>query len=352
MQDRILRLLDANFNRAREALRVLEDFARFILDDRSLSAAAKDLRHDLRAGLAQLPQDLLLAARDTPGDVGTSITTSAETTRPDAQAVVVAAGKRLSEALRCLEEYSKIDSPPIAALIEALRYRAYDLEKTILTRGARNKRFDPVRLYVLVTEQYCQLPILETCQAVLDGGADCIQLREKHKSDAQIIDLAREIAPLCRQAGALFVINDRVDLAVVSGADGVHLGQGDLSVSQARALLAPHMIVGKSTHNLHEARDAGTEQPDYIAFGAVFASPTKPDVPQAGPAGLARVAQCCDCPVIAIGGIDPENAPQAINAGAAGIALCQAVIASSDPESVCRDIKQRIAVIGRDQPQS
>ena len=346
MQDRILRLLDANFNRAREALRVLEDFARFILDDRSLSAAAKDLRHDLRAGLAQLPQDLLLAARDTPGDVGTSITTSAETTRPDAQAVVVAAGKRLSEALRCLEEYSKIDSPPIAALIEALRYRAYDLEKTILTRGARNKRFDPVRLYVLVTEQYCQLPILETCQAVLDGGADCIQLREKDKSDADIAALSTQIAHLCRQAGVVFLMNDRIDLAVLSRADGVHLGQDDLSIAQARSLLPAHMIVGKSTHTIDEARAALAQHPDYIAFGSVFNSPTKPDVPCSGAARLSQAAKSADCPVIAIGGINPENAPQTIAAGAAGIAVCQAAIAVRDPESACRRLKQQLDIIG------
>ena len=128
------RLIDANFNRAREALRVMEDYARFILNDSRISLSAKQLRHDLSACIAKLPSLELLAARDTPDDVGTQLSTKSELTRSDPLAVAAAAAKRLTEALRCLEEYSKIASADIAAQIEAIRYRSYELEKRFISR--------------------------------------------------------------------------------------------------------------------------------------------------------------------------------------------------------------------------
>lgn len=331
MGQSIGRLLDANFNRAREALRVLEDYARFLLDDGGLSGSAKALRHDLTAAMSQIGVVELLGARDTPGDVGTELSTEGERRRQDSLAVVLAASRRLTEALRCLEEYSKIGYGEVAAALEQIRYRAYNLEKAVLTRANREDRFRGVQVYVLLAEAYCQRPILQVAEAVLEGGADCIQLREKDKADGELLELALVVGQMCREAGALFVMNDRADLAVLAGADGVHVGQGDLSVEQVRKVVGGHVFVGKSSHSVAEARAAVGESCDYLAAGSVFGSETKPGVATAGIELIGQVRGFYEGPLIAIGGITADNASLAISAGASGVAVCQAVIGAADP---------------------
>jgi thiamine-phosphate pyrophosphorylase len=322
----------------------MEDFARFVLDDGNLSGQAKQLRHELCQAIALLPGRELLEARNTPGDVGTTITTESERHRPDFLAVVQAAAKRLTEALRCLEEYGKIESPQFAAQIESIRYKSYELEKQLLTRTNPAERFRSVRLYVLLTEELCKLPIRKVAQKVLEGGADCIQLREKNKSDSELLSLAKEICSLCHAHNALFIMNDRLDLALLAGADGVHLGQDDLSVAQARSITGPNFIIGKSTHSLAEAQAALAEGPDYLAVGAIFASPTKPNVFQAGTALLREVAALTNQPIVAIGGITADNVQEAIAAGAQAVAICQAVIAQDDPAEAAEKIKSLLPV--------
>jgi len=339
MAKSIERLLDANFNRAREALRVLEDYARFLLNDATLSGAAKALRHELTTAMAQIGVTELLGARDTLGDVGTVLSTDQEKRRRDSLVVVLAASRRLSEALRCLEEYSKIRYGDLAAALEQIRYRAYELEKTVLTRANREDRFRAVQVYVLLTESACQRPILQVAEAVLEGGADCIQLREKQKADAELVELARIIAQMCHDAGALFVMNDRADLAVLANADGVHVGQDDLSVEQVRKVVGGHVCVGKSSHSVEEARAAQNEGCDYLAVGSVFASQTKPQVAVSGLELIQQVRDCYQGPVIAIGGVTPENASQAVSAGASGVALSQAVLGAADPAEQVRRLK-------------
>ena len=150
------RILDANFNRAREALRVIEDFARFILDDEALCSTAKNLRARLQEVYGHFEAGALLASRDTPGDVGTRISSAGEGRRTGAADVATAACKRLTEALRTLEEYAKTEAPDAAAELESLRYEAYTLEARLAARLAAAGRFEPVRLYVLVTSRLCR----------------------------------------------------------------------------------------------------------------------------------------------------------------------------------------------------
>ena len=343
MKNDVNRIIDANFNRAREALRVLEDYARFNLNDSAISLSAKNLRHDLSAALGQLPALELLTARDTPADVGTQLSTKQELTRSNSLAVATAAAKRLPEALRCLEEYTKIDNPNVAKELEAIRYHAYTLEKQLLTRANRTNRFQNVRIYILLTSKLCKHSILETTQQVLDAGADCIQLREKDLPDSELIPLAAKICDLCHQAGALFIMNDRPDIAVLANADGVHLGQDDMPVAQARKILSPHMLAGKSTHTLDEVNRAIVESPDYLAVGSIFPSPTKPSVT---PSGLQLIENTRDIypgPLIAIGGITTENAHQTLHAGATGIAVCSAVITSDDPKTALTVLKNGLS---------
>ena len=340
-----MRLLDANFNRAREALRVVEDYARFVLNDRRLAGLAKQMRHDLCGAMGGLQIGELLAARDTPGDVGTSISTAAEVQRADAAAVATAAGKRLTEALRCLEEYSKIENPNVAQMIEAIRYRAYDLEQQVAWRGNLDERLAGVRLYVLLTVELCRGGVVEAAEQVLAGGADCVQLRAKGRSDVEVLGWARAVSELCRQGQAMFVMNDRVDLAVLADADGVHLGQDDVTVRQGRRLVGGDMVIGKSTHSIAEAEGALADGADYIGVGSVFGSKTKPQVARSGVELVKEVAQICDRPIIALGGITADNAGQVIEAGATGVAVCEAVLGAAEPERAAREIRQAVLAV-------
>jgi thiamine-phosphate pyrophosphorylase len=338
----VYRILDANFNRAREALRVMEDFARFALNDATISAAAKELRSRMQEIYQHFPANELLAARDTVGDVGTAIASPTEYARADAAAVATAAGKRLTEALRTLEEYAKVAAPDEAARLEALRYQAYTLEQRIAQRLAVGKRFESVRLYVLLTSKLCKGEPLTVAEAAIAGGADCIQLREKDMPDGQLLELAKKVCQLARRRGALFIVNDRPDIAAIIGADGVHLGQDDLPISAARRVLPAGTLVGRSTHNIAQARAAADDGADYIGVGPMFATTTKDAGPLAGPEYLKQVVAQIATAHVAVGGISSANVAQVVAAGARRVAVCSAIIAAQDPAAAAKAIRTQI----------
>ncbi len=331
----VARIIDANFNRAREAIRVMEDYARFIENDPAGCEAAKRLRHELAAVYHQMPVDELLAARDTSNDVGTVISTPAERTREDIRSVFTAAAKRLPEALRTIEEYTKTFDPTLAGRLEAMRYRAYELEQRLALRSRRSARFARVGLYVLVTEALCRGDWRQTTIDAIAGGAGCVQLREKDLEDGDLLARAREMGALCREHGALFVVNDRPDIAVLAGADGVHLGQTDMSVAEAQRIVGADRLIGVSTHNPEQLRAAVAAQPDYIAVGPMFDSTTKPQEHVPGPALLAKAIRETEIPVVAIGGITPANLHLLTDLGGRCVAVCSAVIGQADVRRAC-----------------
>jgi thiamine-phosphate pyrophosphorylase len=335
-----LRILDANFNRAREALRVIEDYARFTLNDDALTAETKTLRHELTAGVREhLPDRELLRARDTPGDVGTAFTTASEQRRGSAREAVAAAAKRLAEALRVLEEYGKTVSPAFAAGIETLRYRSYTLEARVLLRGARHARMRDARLYVLITEKLCHGNWLETTRQTTDAGADCIQLREKDLPDGELLRRAQAVAAICRETNTLFFVNDRPDIARLADADGVHLGPDDLPVAAARRIVGQELLIGLSTHAPAQVDDALRQAPDYVAVGPMFESTTKPQQHIAGPELLRYATERTELPLVCIGGINETNAAQLLGIGRPCLAVCSAIIAHPDPAAAVRRLK-------------
>ncbi len=336
------RILDANANRAREALRVLEDYARFVLDDAKISAELKTLRHDLAAALGQLNIEDAILARDTVADVGTAISTSAEFVRETLADVVIAAGKRLSEALRVLEEVAKAVNAAPAAAIEQIRYRGYTLEQTLARIVRQADRFANVQLYVLLTEALCRKPWEQTLDALLTGGAQCIQLREKELPDQEFLRRARMVAQRCRQAGVISIINDRPDIAQLAGADGVHLGQTDLPCAEARKLLGHGPIIGVSTENLIQARQAVHDGATYVGVGPMFPTNTKEKPRIAGPAYAADAVKSVSVPCVAIGGIMPENVGALTTVGVCCVAVCSAIIGAADPAVRCRDFLAKL----------
>ncbi len=340
----MLRLLDANANRAREALRVLEDYTRFVLDDESLSGRLKGLRHDLAAATEDWQGEAILH-RDTPGDVGTFITTSTEQAREGMDEVLIAAGKRLGEALRSLEEYSKTFSSTDAKKIESIRYRFYDIEQAIARTLRPAKLFSAVRLYVLITESACKNDWSKTAEAAIRGGADALQLREKDMESGELLRRAKLLATLCKKHDVLLIINDRPDIALLSDADGLHVGQGDLPAIQARKIVGSGKIVGVSTHNMSQAKQAVLDGADYIGVGPVFRSSTKPrnwaEIP--GLAFAAEVAKAVKIPTVAIAGITPQNVGQVVSAGVSAIAVTAAITSSDDVETATRELKKTLA---------
>ena len=340
MSANILRLLDANANRAREALRVLEDYTRFILNDDELSGRLKHLRHDLAAAMRSWVGDAIVF-RDIVGDVGTTIKTDAELKREDLDHVVIAAGKRLGEALRAMEEYSKTITPADAAALESLRYRFYDIELAISRTFRGGNRFDAVRLYVLITESACRRPWLETATAAIAGGADALQLREKNLESGELLRRAIAMVTLCRKHNVLAIINDRPDIAVLSGADGVHVGQGDLPAIEVRKIVGNQKIVGVSTHEIGQAKQAVLDGADYIGVGPVFRSSTKPrhwaEIP--GLKFARQIAETVKLPAVAIAGINDQNVLAVIDTGMKAIAVTAAVTDTDDVEAAARRMK-------------
>lgn len=335
----IYRILDANFNRAREALRVAEDCGRFALNDPAVTTMAKYMRSDLREILAGMPAEEFLASRDTPGDIGTELTSPNEQRRADLRDVATAACKRLGESLRSIEEYSKVVAPGQTVAIERMRYNAYTLERRLIGRFAVAECFAGARLYVLVGSHCCRPSLLETARAAIAGGADILQLRDKDVPDAALLAMAAELRELTDETGRMLIINDRPDVAAIVGADGVHLGHRDLPIAESRRLLRPNAIVGRSTHNLEQARAAVNEGADYVAVGPIFQTETKDAGPPVGTELLRQVAGEISLPVVAIGGISVENAAQVVAAGASCLAVSSAVCGAKDPHAAAAAIK-------------
>ncbi len=339
MNPKVARIIDANFNRAREALRVMEDHARFMLDHESLAKRLKVVRHELTSAVTSGITDALMIARDTPGDVGTSNETESEYRRGDAESVVQAAGKRLSEALRVIEEYAKTFDETTARRVEQLRYSGYELEKELGLHMRAREAFGDVHLYVLITESLCKQPLSAVIKSVSESVGRCyFQLREKGLGDAELLDRAGVFVQCCRDAGAISIINDRCDIAIASGADGVHVGQDDLSIDTVRQIAGAELLVGISTHSVEQARVAMAQRPDYVAVGPMFATPLKPDSDVAGPQCMRQVAELTSLPKVGIGGINADNAGDVFDAGADCVAVCTAIVASDKPGEVSRAI--------------
>lgn len=349
-----LRIIDANLNRAREALRVMEEYARLTLDDADLTAHIKEARHELAHSVSDELSRALLAARDIVGDVGCGVRTETEFERTDVAAVARAAGKRLSEALRTVEEYGKTLDPALAAVVEKVRYRGYEMERRLDRSARARERFGRVRLYVIVTESLCRpqsgsttqsgsaVDWFATAEAALRGGADALQLREKTLPDRELLDRAKRLAALCRDHDAIFVVNDRADLATLCGADGVHLGQDDLPVSAARRIMPSTGIIGVSAHTIEQVKAAASSAPDYIAVGTMFPSSTKPQVDIRGPTLLVEARACTSLPLVAIGGINEATVPAVLSVVPCTVCVCQAVIGQPNVEQAASGLRSLI----------
>ena len=344
MERAVYRIIDANFNRAREAIRVIEEYCRFALNSTWLSRRSKELRHKLSRAVSQLDSSRLLSSRDTLNDVGIGEKVDHQLSRGDLKECLTAGCKRLTEALRVLAEAIQTQNKSVAQTIEMLRYDAYTLEKDICIFSEPVEKFKKVSLYIVITSD---LPaeIISLTYKCATSGADCIQLRAKAIEDDKLFATAVEFVQINKDEGVLSVINDRVDIAIAADADGIHFGQNDLPVECARRLQLQPMIIGKSTHSPSQLRAACDEHPTYVGLGPVFATGTKPT---AKAVGLEYVRQAKHILVdtgvghTAIGGITLDNVEQVLSAGAESIAVCSGVTKAKDPAAACRAMKAKI----------
>ena len=341
----VARVVDAGANRAREALRVLEDYARFVLDDTFLTGQLKALRHDLTALLEPLPPYVLLSARDTQGDVGTALSTTGELNRADTQAVVLANAKRLQEALRSLEEFGKTLLPELGGRLEQMRYRSYTLERALVLGGLARDRLADARLYVLVTDALCRASLVGTVKEAVLGGAQVIQLREKAVDDRTLLERAREVRAITREHGVLFIVNDRPDIALASEADGVHLGEDDLPVQAARRVLGPRALIGVSTHDVEQVRRAVLDGASYLGVGPTFPSKTKGFEAFAGLEFVRQAAAETSLPAFVLGGVTLENVGEVLAAGGRRIAVSHAICAADDARAVAARFRAALSNI-------
>ena len=331
--DNIYRVIDANLNRAAEGLRVLEDAVRFCMDHEDLTRKLKNLRHLLVKVANDLPgEEKLIISRSSLQDVGAGLK---ETSREKIEELIGANFKRVEEAQRCLEEYGKLILPSWGEKFRQLRFQTYVLEKKVRINFRKKIDFS---LYAITESSLPEKELLFKVDQAVKGGITVLQLREKTLSSREFLTRALKLRKIIPPQVS-FIINDRIDIALACGAEGVHLGQDDIPLSFARKLMSEGKIIGVSTHNLKQAVKAKTEGADYIGIGPVFCTPTKPDI--LNPIGfeiISRIKKEVKIPLVAIGGISKENAKKVLETGADGIAVISAIFVGKDVLAAAKNL--------------
>lgn len=341
-----LRIIDANLNRIGESLRLLEDMARLLLNDTTLSKQLKAMRHEL-APRELSTKELLLQARDSEGDIGIDIEVSQQTKERELPATIIANARRIQESLRVIEELAKIPDIDLKSdRFKAARFSLYDIEKALLSGVLRkNKRECIHGLYAIIDTQYLgKSRHDEMATQILEGGARLIQLRDKHLSKKELLPIARQLKELCTAYNALFIVNDYLDIALAIDADGLHIGQDDLPLKAARKLLPIGKIIGLSVENASQAVAAEADGTDYIAAGAIYPTQSRAGTEAVGIDVLKAIKKETSLPLVAIGGINLNNAEEVLAAGADSIAVISAIIQADSPREATRQIIDKIEV--------
>ena len=342
----MLRLIDANIDRLGEGLRVLEDVARFLLNDAALCRRLKNLRHKLVRDVQPLEQELL-SARRVAEDVGAPAKLPAGAEHQDLVALVTANSRRVQESIRVLEEFARLSSAPIVAKpakLQRFRFEVYDLEQELVSKLLRHDKLSRLSgLYlVLDTQALKGRDAVEVAARAIRGGAKVIQLRDKQLMRGEVLEIARRLKEICAEKGVLFIVNDYLDIALAAGADGLHLGQEDLPLAEARRLLPIDSLVGCSITSLSQAVRAQAGGADYVAVGSIYPTLSKEKFKLVGLETLRRVRSRVSLPLIAIGGIDHTNVKEVMKAGATGVAVISAVLGADDVEEATRRLAARL----------
>jgi len=347
-------MIDANLNRSSEGLRVLEDVARFLLNDAELSQRLRTLRHDLTRETKSLSIGLL-SQRDSEHDVGRPHSKDKElimeaTSLRGLLDLVTANAKRVEESLRVVEELAKL--PEISAMLnsasfEQTRFALYTLERDLISRISRRDKIERISgLYVILDRQFLVgRNELDIAGQIIEGGAKVIQLRDKQSKKRGLLPVAQKLKELCSQAGVLFIINDYLDLAMAVDADGLHIGQEDLPLPVVRRQLPVDKIVGCSVTTVSQATKAQNEGADYIAVGSIFPTTTKKEAIIVGVDILKELKQIVSTPLVAIGGINQSNIGEVVAAGADAVAVISAVLGEKDVRGTVQKLVAKMDLV-------
>ena len=340
MKHDILRIIDASLNRIGEGLRVLEEYARFSLDDTALTQQLKNLRHRLVRVDPKL-QEQLLRGRDPAGDVGADMEVPGEDKRRDAAGVIAANARRVQESLRVMEEIARDAELNLETnTYKQARFTLYSIEKDLTGRMLRRDKLKRLAgLYVIIDAAFLKgRSLTEVAAQAIRGGAATIQLRDKERKARAFLNSAVELRDICSKHNVLFIVNDSLEVALASDADGLHVGQDDLPVAVARRWLPIDKILGCSARTLDEAKKAGAEGADYLGVGAIFPTTTKDTAGATGTEIIKEIKQGVDLPLVAIGGINQTNLKSVMKAGADAAAVISAVMGAADAEKATRQL--------------
>ncbi|MBN1807615.1 MAG: thiamine phosphate synthase [Planctomycetes bacterium] len=335
------RAIDANANRCREGLRVAEDYARFILDNERLAGALKNLRHSVTAAVREVGSDAsIVASRDTESDVGTRITLAPEVRRAGEEDILKSALKRSEEALRVLEEFTKLVSPANALRFQDIRYRLYTVEQELLSTWLPWRRLSSASLYfVLAPAAGSSVDIERTVRGAVEGGVDIVGFAESSVPDDRFLHDASLVRDACAAAGVPCIIASRPDVAVAVDADGVHLGPGDMSLDAARRVAGNARAVGISVTDAGSALKAQEAGATYVSIGVCWDF----DVP-VDTGCLERAAAELTVPWFAAGGIEVEDVPGILAAGATRIVVGKAISIADDPARAAAAFRKALAL--------
>lgn len=334
-----LRIIDANLNRIGEGLRLLEEAARMILNDVNLTQQLKTMRHQILETDKHFNQRLL-QARDSEGDVGINLEVPLKE-EPELANLLVANSRRVQESLRTIEELAKIAETGLdTEKFKQARFDLYTIERNLLSKLLRQDKLKHLSgLYVIVdTQALPQHRRIDVARAAIQGGAQVIQLRDKMSTKKELLPIAEQLKQLCAEHNVLFIINDHLDLLLAVDADGLHLGPDDLPIKTARRLLPVAKILGISTRTVEGAVAAQADGADYLAVGAMYPTPSKQAAQVVGVARLSQVRKAVTLPLVAIGGINKENAAAVMAAGADAIAVIRAVVQAEAPDKAAREL--------------
>ena len=338
--NRVNRLIDANLDRAREGLRVIEDWCRFGLCQKDLVIKIKDFRHQL----SLLHNEKFKKARSSATDKGALLNHPAQKERKNINELISANCSRIQEALRVLEEFGRNTSPELAKTAASIRYEIYDLEIKILAlNNLSNKKLilNNTHVYLITASK---VDLLSKLKIAIQSGIKMVQYRSKNdnKSDFEKIQEANNIASICKKYDCLFIVNDRIDIAQAVDADGVHLGQNDMPIEIARNLVGYEKIIGKSTSNFEQAKKAEAQGADYIGIGPVFNSNNKSNNNLIEKDILVNVGKEIQIPCFAIGGINDSNKNIIISTGIDRIALIDGILNQNDIELSTKNLLKGI----------
>ena len=325
---RIFQIIDANLDRAREGLRVLEDWARFGLGEENCVERIKNFRQILGKNHLQVYKQ----SRNYIEDRCKGLTHQEQLNRKTPQQIINSNASRVQEALRVIEEFSRLHNNPLSKIASEVRYEIYTLEIELLNLSEKKKLEEILNendLYVITDPME---NLLETIESILVAGAKIIQYRFKKGTDRDHLEEAIKIKKLCKKYNSLFIINDAVDIALASGADGIHLGQDDLDLKTARKLLGHSKIIGISANNEIDISNALNGGCDYIGIGPVFETSTKKTKKPLGIEKIQTLTKDINIPCFAIGGIKKENIPSLKKGGIKKVAIISGIFHSEDPK--------------------